>query len=256
MSFADTAGLLGSFSVPKALFMLWALFCCADLLSESLSKELLVALLFFAGFGACNCTARSRLIRTSEGKAAAQIVYAKAAYGPQYVPAKAGAQTVEDACLAARAAEDPEKAEELLFFRPRSVELSAQLPRPYERGPMLPDGCTSVVLKGVPTRYSPDRLCRRLLQGKANAAGINFVFLPPDPKKAGRNLGFAMVDFASPHDCLSFFREFHLADRAVKFPGATGSGACEVSAARLQGLTDNMQKHKSSRQQCFWVRLC
>lgn len=229
MFLAAADGLLRLVQVPKLLFLFWALRCSADVFSERLGKELLVVLLFLAGVGAFQSLTNHSLLHLSTKKLEeSRISDAYRDEEEQEVPL--GFQ--------GPAAQDDE--EELIFNRPRSRKLSTQRCLTYDVSPPnLPEGCRTLVLKGVPTRYTPDRLCRKV-QGTCSTTGIDYLFLPPDPKKPGRNLGLALVHFNTSEDCEGFCEQpgslSKLASRV------NSSGVLQVSAARSQSSGDQLQK--------------
>jgi len=111
--------------------------------------------------------------------------------------------------------------------------------------PDVPTTCSTVVLKNIPTRYTPDRLLADLHEcgyfGK-----IDFLYVPIDFKKRDRNLGFAIMNFNSTEVCAKFAAEFHLANSCDKLPDAKIQRCLEVSPALLQGSRDNIRHLQKS----------
>jgi len=117
--------------------------------------------------------------------------------------------------------------------------------------PQLPKGCTTLVLWGVPKQYTPDMLVSRLLlcgyKGEINLAYLPVELKDVSLKEAELNVGYAFLNFAAEDAAYRFAAEFHLADRREKFPAGQGSKkVLQVSAARSQGLVENIRTMRSS----------
>jgi len=105
--------------------------------------------------------------------------------------------------------------------------------------PDLPQTCLTVVLKNIPTRYTPDSLLAALREC-GYFGDIDFLYVPIDFKKGDRNLGFAIMNFSSTKICSEFAAEFHLVNVCDKFPDAKIQRCLEVSPALLQGSQENI----------------
>jgi len=127
-------------------------------------------------------------------------------------------------------------------FRPRCPALVAQtagLP------PDMPETCMTVVLKNIPTTYTPDKLLAALHEC-GYFGDIDFVYVPVDFKRRDRGLGFAVVNFNSFSACLKFSAEFHLANICDKLSDEDVPQVLEVAAALIQGSKENIRHLQKS----------
>lgn len=111
--------------------------------------------------------------------------------------------------------------------------------------PDIPGTCSTVVLKNIPTRHTPERLLADLHEG-GYFGMIDFFYVPIDFKKRDRNLGFAIMNFSSTEVCVKFAAEFHLANSCDKLPDAKIQRCLEVSPALLQGSRENIRHLQKS----------
>lgn len=127
--------------------------------------------------------------------------------------------------------------------RPRCSVIRAQT---AGQPPDLPPECTTVVLKNIPAKYTPDRLLAALHEC-GYFAKIDFVYVPVDFKSRDRSLGFAILSFSRTTVCAKFAAEFHLADACDMLGDEEDSKKClEVSAAPIQGAEANVRHLQKS----------
>jgi len=158
----------------------------------------------------------------------------------QWRPGLASASELHSHC---QMPEEEEKAQSCRCMRSRCSALRAQTAGQL---PTLPTGCTTLVLWHIPKSYTPDMLTARF-QDCGYKLDIDFLFLPIDFKKSEQhNVGYAIINFRTMDACRRFTLEFHLASCAEKLPGSKGRNVCEVSAARHQGLNDNIRQLQAS----------
>jgi len=131
-------------------------------------------------------------------------------------------------------------------FRPSRSRCSAVSAQTAGQLPALPAGCTTVALRGIPRKYTPDALTARL-HDCGYQLDVDLLFLPLDIKKAEQqNVGYAIINFRTVDACQRFALEFHLAHCSEKLPGFKSSRACEVSTAPHQGLRRNVELIQAS----------
>lgn len=106
--------------------------------------------------------------------------------------------------------------------------------------PELPEACTTVVLKNIPTSYTPDALLAALHECGYFGA-IDFIYVPIDFKLKDRGIGFAIVNFISTSSCLKFAAEFHLTSASHHFTDAKKGKILAVSATLIQGSKANIR---------------
>lgn len=128
-----------------------------------------------------------------------------------------------------------------------NVRPRCQVIRAHTAGqpPVLPEECTTVVLKNIPTSYTPEQLLAALHEC-GYFAEIDFVYVPVDFKRRDRGLGFAILNFARSTVCGKFAADFHLADVCDKFTEADSKKCFEVSAALIQGAQANIRHLQKS----------
>lgn len=110
--------------------------------------------------------------------------------------------------------------------------------------PHLSPGCTTVMLRNIPNKYT-----REMLYAQLQAAGytteVDFLYLPIDFRNRC-NVGYAFLSFRTEASCSRFAAEYHLQDSSVKLPGFRSKKVCEVSEARCQGRHENVRRLQSS----------
>lgn len=127
-------------------------------------------------------------------------------------------------------------------IRPRCPVLVAQT---AGQPPDMPETCMTVILKNIPTTYTPDRLLAALHEC-GYFGDIDFVYVPVDFKRRDRGLGFAVVNFNSFSACLKFSAEFHLANICDKLSDEDVPQVLEVAAALVQGSQANIRHLQKS----------
>eukprot|EP00403_Amphidinium_massartii_P026110 CAMPEP_0178405276 /NCGR_PEP_ID=MMETSP0689_2-20121128/18316_1 /TAXON_ID=160604 /ORGANISM="Amphidinium massartii, Strain CS-259" /LENGTH=435 /DNA_ID=CAMNT_0020026287 /DNA_START=120 /DNA_END=1424 /DNA_ORIENTATION=- len=111
---------------------------------------------------------------------------------------------------------------------------------------MQPSGPThtTVMLRNIPNRYTRDMLVNRLNEKFDNQ--YDFVYLPID-FNSKCNVGYAFINFRSPHACQLFTAEFHNVKTRHCLPGFSSQKVCEVSPARVQGRDANMENLRDEK---------
>mmetsp|Transcript_96005 Transcript_96005/g.260639 ORF Transcript_96005/g.260639 Transcript_96005/m.260639 type:complete len:263 (-) Transcript_96005:29-817(-) len=117
--------------------------------------------------------------------------------------------------------------------RPRSSALCAQV---AGRRPPLPDGCTMLVLSGLPRRCGQEQLAERL-RGTGYRDDVDLVHLPVGLKTA-RHMGYAILGFRTGTACERFATEFHFAGRQALFPDEAAAGILEVAPSPCKGRAE------------------
>eukprot|EP00425_Heterocapsa_triquetra_P043330 CAMPEP_0195072492 /NCGR_PEP_ID=MMETSP0448-20130528/16064_1 /TAXON_ID=66468 /ORGANISM="Heterocapsa triquestra, Strain CCMP 448" /LENGTH=655 /DNA_ID=CAMNT_0040104491 /DNA_START=23 /DNA_END=1990 /DNA_ORIENTATION=+ len=107
-----------------------------------------------------------------------------------------------------------------------------------------PPGCTTVMLRNIPNRYPRDMLIERL--NESYKGQYDFVYLPID-FNSKCNVGYAFINFRTPHMAQMFVQEFHGKRTKNVLPGFGSSKVCEVSYARVQGRDANMENLRDEK---------
>jgi len=110
---------------------------------------------------------------------------------------------------------------------------------------ILPEGCTTLMLRNIPNKYTMDLLVEQLHKGNGYKGELDFLYLPIDFKNKC-NVGYAFLNFRSESASSRFAEEYHLANSWEKLPGFQSKKVCEVSAARFQGCTENVRRLQQS----------
>jgi len=105
-------------------------------------------------------------------------------------------------------------------------------------------GCTTVMLRNIPNRYTRDMLLERLNQGYK--AQYDFVYLPID-FNSKCNVGYAFINFRTSAAARGFMQEFHLKKAQQCLPGFSSQKVCEVSFATVQGREANMENFRDEQ---------
>eukprot|EP00397_Hematodinium_sp_SG-2012_P034763 GEMP01037312.1.p1 GENE.GEMP01037312.1~~GEMP01037312.1.p1 ORF type:complete len:429 (-),score=83.29 GEMP01037312.1:418-1704(-) len=107
----------------------------------------------------------------------------------------------------------------------------------------LPKGCTTVMLRNIPNKYTRQMLIHIL--NKRFAGQYDFMYLPIDFKNKC-NVGYGFINFRTPETCHLFIRHFHGIEVRKSLPGFNSKKVCEVTPARVQGLIDNVRRLQNS----------
>jgi len=105
------------------------------------------------------------------------------------------------------------------------------------------EGCTTVMLRNVPNKYSREMLVKQL--NKEFIGRFDFLYLPIDFKNKC-NVGYGFINFRTPAFCADFVSQFHGVDVRKCLPGLNSKKVVEVTAARVQGLVENVRRLKNS----------
>mmetsp|Transcript_57363 Transcript_57363/g.134496 ORF Transcript_57363/g.134496 Transcript_57363/m.134496 type:complete len:428 (-) Transcript_57363:154-1437(-) len=103
---------------------------------------------------------------------------------------------------------------------------------------------TTVMLRNIPNRYTRDMLVNRL--DEKFKFDYDFVYLPID-FNSKCNVGYAFINFRTPHACQLFTQEFHNVRTKHCLPGFSSQKICEVSPARVQGRDANMENLRDEK---------
>eukprot|EP00930_Biecheleria_cincta_P011739 TRINITY_DN1147_c0_g1_i2.p1 TRINITY_DN1147_c0_g1~~TRINITY_DN1147_c0_g1_i2.p1 ORF type:complete len:319 (+),score=60.75 TRINITY_DN1147_c0_g1_i2:131-1087(+) len=109
----------------------------------------------------------------------------------------------------------------------------------------LPKGCTTVMLRNIPNKYSREKLAEQL-RSDGFGRDVDFIYLPIDFRNKC-NVGYAFLNFRTPEACLRFAGEYHQRDSTEKLPGFKSRKICEVSEARCQGRQENVRRLQASQ---------
>jgi len=109
----------------------------------------------------------------------------------------------------------------------------------------LPKGCTTVMLRNIPNKYSREKLAAQL-QTDGFGRDVDFIYLPIDFRNKC-NVGYAFLNFRTPKACHRFAGEYHRRDATEKLPGFKSRKICEVSEARCQGRQENIRRLQGSQ---------
>jgi len=109
----------------------------------------------------------------------------------------------------------------------------------------LPKGCTTVMLRNIPNKYSREKLAAQL-QSDGFCRDVDFIYLPIDFRNKC-NVGYAFLNFRTPEACRRFAGEYHQRDATEKLPGFKSRKICEVSEARCQGRQENIRRLQASQ---------
>lgn len=107
---------------------------------------------------------------------------------------------------------------------------AARCPQAYAMGLEAIQGCTTVMLRHVPYKYTQQRLMREVNQA-GYAGKYNFFYLPLDARSRA-NRGFAFINFLTTEMAESFFGCFQ--DRRLRHGGT--EKIATVAPAALQGI--------------------
>lgn len=110
--------------------------------------------------------------------------------------------------------------------------------------PSLPAGCTTVMLRNIPNKYSREKLAAQLHED-GFSGDMDFLYLPIDFRNKC-NVGYAFVSFRTAEACTRFAASYHLRNAVDKLPGFKSKKVCEVSEARCQGREENVRRLQSS----------
>lgn len=111
-------------------------------------------------------------------------------------------------------------------------------------GMLLPCGCTTVMLKNIPNKYTQAMLRDRLYRD-GYKHDIDFLYSPVDFRN-NVNAGYAFLNFRTADACARFAQEFHNQRCREKLPGFNSHKICEVAAARFQGRAVNADRLRRS----------
>lgn len=107
----------------------------------------------------------------------------------------------------------------------------------------LPKGCTTVMLRNIPNKYTREMLIHVL--NKRFLGKYDFMYLPIDFNNKC-NVGYGFVNFRTPETCHMFILHFHGVSVRKSLPGFNSKKVCEVTPARVQGLLDNVRRLQNS----------
>mmetsp|Transcript_28724 Transcript_28724/g.60993 ORF Transcript_28724/g.60993 Transcript_28724/m.60993 type:complete len:392 (-) Transcript_28724:141-1316(-) len=110
--------------------------------------------------------------------------------------------------------------------------------------PSLTAGCTTVMLRNIPNKYSRDMLVERI-HTCGFKGDLDFLYLPIDFKNKC-NVGYAFMSFRSEEACTRFANEWHLVETFEKLPGFRSKKIIEVTEARCQGREENVRRLSQS----------
>jgi len=132
-----------------------------------------------------------------------------------------------------------------------SVPNQAKSSTPAEVNAAWPENATTVMLRNIPNRYTPEELLAEMI-----AAGFdntfNFFYLPID-FSTKRNRGYGFINFRDPENAKKFVEAFHQ-QRLTRY--ATQK-ILEVSPALTQGFDANVSQYvrkDAQRIQNPWFR--
>jgi len=109
---------------------------------------------------------------------------------------------------------------------------------------VLPPGCTTVMLRNIPNKYTQALLAERL-HSDGYWGMMDFLYLPMDFRQKV-NAGYAFISFRTAEAAVRFTADYHLARCLDKLPGFNSQKICEVAPARFQGRTANIERLRSS----------
>jgi len=99
---------------------------------------------------------------------------------------------------------------------------------------------TTVMLRNIPNKYSQSVLLDAV-DMKGFKGQYDFFYLPVDFRN-GCNMGYAFINFVW-HD---FAETFISAFRGFRLPALKSTKICDVSWARIQGLSDNIEHYRNN----------
>lgn len=106
-------------------------------------------------------------------------------------------------------------------------------------GEVVAGGCTTVMLRNIPNKYTREMLVKQLTQDFRGR--FDFVYLPIDFKNRC-NVGYGFINFRTPDACEEFVNKFNGVDVRKCLPGLNSRKVCEVTPARVQGLDENVRR--------------
>jgi hypothetical protein len=112
-------------------------------------------------------------------------------------------------------------------------------PAEEHAGPAGEKGCTTVMLRNIPNKYSRDMLVSQL--NELFRGRFDFVYLPIDFKNKC-NVGYAFVNFRTTESCGEFIHKFDGVNVRKCLPGLNSNKVACVTPARVQGLEENVQR--------------
>lgn len=92
------------------------------------------------------------------------------------------------------------------------------------------DDRTTVMIKNIPNRYTKDMMMEMIDRKFKDC--YNFFYLPIDFDRDA-NVGYAFLNFVDSR----YIRDFHITFHGSKWPIFNSDKVCEISYARIQGLT-------------------
>jgi len=102
------------------------------------------------------------------------------------------------------------------------------------------DEKTTVMLRNIPNKYTQSMVLSKV-QEMSMDSPFDFFYLPID-FRSKCNVGYAFINFTSPIGAELFRQAFH----GAHLDGFNSSKVCEVSFARVQGLTGNVEHYRNS----------
>lgn len=124
------------------------------------------------------------------------------------------------------------------------VEENLQSPKYYEidfvRIQERQDVRTTCMIRNIPNKYNQQMLID--LIDETHRGEYNFIYLRMDFKNKC-NVGYAFINFINPLSIISFGRRMI----GLKWPHFNSDKICHLTYARIQGLSDLMDKFRYSR---------
>jgi len=114
-----------------------------------------------------------------------------------------------------------------------------------EASGLVPEGCTTLMLRNIPNKYTMDMLVEHLHKSSGYKGELDFLYLPIDFKNKC-NVGYAFLNFRSESASSQFAEEYHLGNSWEKLSGFHSKKVCEVSPARFQGCAENVRRLQQS----------